>query len=64
MEKSVSNYKLTIIFTKYFTIIMALFDIVHTSCSYFNIDAFILIIFSGMSISTLILAYLLSYTFG
>ena len=63
-EKSVSNYKLTIIFTKYFTILMALFDIVHTSCSYFNIDAFILTIFSGMSISTLILAYLLSYTFG
>lgn len=43
---------------------MALFDIVHTSCSYFNIDAFIFTIFSGMSISTLILAYLLSYTFG
>lgn len=63
MEKSASNYRPTVVFTKYFTVIMALFDIVHTVFSYFNIDAFIITIFSGMSIGTLILSYLISYTF-
>lgn len=63
MEKSASNYRPTVVFTKYFTVIMALFDIVHTVFSYFNIDAFIITIFSGMSIGTLILSYLISYAF-
>lgn len=63
MVRSASKYKLTILFTKYFTVVMALFDIVHTIFSYFNIDAFVITIFSGMSIGTLILSYLISYAF-
>ena len=42
---------------------MALIDIIHTTFSYFNIDAFVLTIFGGMSISTIILAYIISYAF-
>lgn len=63
MERSVSNLKLTSIYVKYITVTLACIDIIHTTFSYFNIDAFCLSILSGMSILTFILLYLLSYAF-
>ena len=63
MERNVSNLKLTSIYVKYITVTLACIDIIHTTFSYFNIDAFCLSILSGMSILTFILLYLLSYAF-
>lgn len=63
-DVSVSKYKLTVLYTKYLTVLLAIVDIIHTSFSYFNIDAFSLTIFDGLSICTTVLLYLLSYTFS
>ena len=64
VDVSVSKYKLTIIYVKYITVILAILDIIHTTCSYFNIDAFSITIFRGLSIGSLILLYLVSYAFS
>lgn len=57
------TYKLVLIVLKYTPFIIAAIDVLHTVCSYFDIQADILSFIGGVSIISIIFLYATSYAF-